>query len=128
MNLQDAGLLKLKDKKLNWTGLKKNFKLVNEEVNPHSPQDISYVYNGYSPLSVKLLETLMERQGVRKMEEMIKQLPGTVTAPKNEAEFFAPPARIGGPESLRKKKVLVYYLGGVTFAEIAAIRFLNKLF
>jgi hypothetical protein len=37
MNMQDAGLLKLKDKKLNWANLKKSFKLVNEEVNPHSP-------------------------------------------------------------------------------------------
>ena len=27
---------------------------------------------------------------------------------------------------LRTKKVLIYFLGGVTYAEIAAVRFLNK--
>lgn len=28
----------------------------------------------------------------------------------------------------RKKRVLVYFIGGVTYGEIAAIRFLNKIF
>ena len=27
----------------------------------------------------------------------------------------------------QKKKVLVYFVGGVTFAEVAAIRFLNRM-
>jgi hypothetical protein len=37
---------------------------------------------------------------------------------REEQEFFE-------PSSVRTKKVLVYFLGGVTYAEIAAIRFLN---
>jgi hypothetical protein len=28
----------------------------------------------------------------------------------------------------KKKKIMIYYVGGVTYGEIAAIRFLNKLF
>ena len=28
----------------------------------------------------------------------------------------------------RKRRILVYFIGGVTYGEIAAIRFLNKLF
>jgi hypothetical protein len=31
-------------------------------------------------------------------------------------------------EQSRKKRVLVYFVGGVTFSEIAAVRFLNKVF
>ena len=38
---------------------------------------------------------------------------------RDEHEFFEP-STIN-----RVKKVLVYFLGGVTYAEIAAIRFLN---
>jgi len=32
------------------------------------------------------------------------------------------------PDASRKKKVMIYFIGGVTYAEIAAIRFLNKVF
>jgi hypothetical protein len=28
----------------------------------------------------------------------------------------------------RRKRVLVYFIGGITYGEIAAIRFLNKIF
>ena len=35
-----------------------------------------------------------------------------------EKEFFSPSNKV--------KKILVYFLGGVTFAEVAAIRYLNK--
>ena len=37
---------------------------------------------------------------------------------RDEAEFFE-------SNTLRTKKILVYFLGGVTYAEVAAIRFLN---
>lgn len=61
----------------------------------------------------------------------MKALPGTHETAANEAEFFAAKvgAGIGGlQDQVRKKRVLIYYVGGVTFGEIAAIRFLNKLF
>ena len=49
-------------------------------------------------------------------------LPGDIETPgREEAELFD---TSGG--SLRVKKVLVYFLGGVTYAEVAAIRFLNS--
>ena len=31
-----------------------------------------------------------------------------------------------GPMNSKKKIILVYFIGGVTFAEVAAIRFLNE--
>lgn len=53
---------------------------------------------------------------------MLNLLPGLPRAPsaKDEADLF-------DPTSVRVKKVLVYFLGGVTYAEISAIRFINKL-
>ena len=53
-------------------------------------------------------------------------LPGQTLYPQNESEFFANK----GPSSdqQRKKRVLIYFIGGITYGEIAAIRFLNKLF
>jgi len=65
-------LFKLKDKKApgyfdwNWNKIKEQFNLVNDEgVNFMSPSDISYVYNGYAPISVKILELMLEFNGLQ---------------------------------------------------------------
>jgi hypothetical protein len=65
MNLQDAGLLRARDDKFNWTKVKKTFKLINEEVVMDKPQDISYVFSGLAPLSVRIIESLMGEKGIR---------------------------------------------------------------
>eukprot|EP00347_Sterkiella_histriomuscorum_P010829 403374767 len=135
MNLQDSKLLRVKDKRLDWPKLKKAFKLINEETRIQDPTDISYVYNGYSPLSIKLIETIFQSGGFAKTEEKLKILPGQHIYPPNEQEFFltrAQPSSVlpGGldQQAQRKKRVLIYFIGGITYGEIAAIRFLNKLF
>ena len=43
--------------------------LLNPGVNFKSPSDISYVYNGYSPISVKLIEHLVELQGIQPLKD-----------------------------------------------------------
>ena len=59
----------MKDKKFDWTKIKKIFKLINEETRIQDPIDISYVYNGYSPLSVKFLETFLYSGGFSKIDD-----------------------------------------------------------
>ena len=84
------------------------------------PENIHYVFAGLAPLSVRLIEMLISAGGFARIKDQLKLLPGAEIKPDNEAEFFK--------ETQRKKKILVYYVGGVTFAEIAALRFLNKIF
>jgi hypothetical protein len=43
--------------------------LINEETRINDPVDISYVYNGYSPLSVKFVENIIMSHGLKNMEE-----------------------------------------------------------
>ena len=60
----------------------------------------------------------------------MKLLPGPCDFPSNEGDFFGNkhvPAGLIIDQS-KKRRVLVYYVGGITYGEIAAIRFLNKLF
>lgn len=71
MNLADAGLFKLKDKKApgyfdwNWEKIKTSLNLINADgVNELSPSDISYVYNGFAPISVRLIELFIELGGL----------------------------------------------------------------
>ena len=99
-----------------------------------NPGDISYVYNGYAPISVKLIEMILDNSGLQPLvaKGILKLLGLTderVHVPAQEQKLFASPI-VGGismPKAPKKKRILVYYLGGITFAEIAALRFLQNL-
>lgn len=69
---------------------------MNENHNPLAPQDISYVYNGYSPISVKLIDLIFEAGGVGNLIAQKKNHLGLLglTADKiykqeNEARLFS---------------------------------------
>lgn len=49
------------------------------QVQTDMPQDISYVYSGYAPLSVRIIEQLARPggEGLRTMEEVLQLLPGS---------------------------------------------------
>ena len=49
-------------------------------------------------------------------------IPGDNVYPDNEGELFQQSQNARAD----KKKILLYFLGGVTFAEIGAIRFMNQ--
>jgi hypothetical protein len=70
MKLQDAGLFKLKDKKepgyfdWNWDKITTALNLCDENCNMTSPSSISFVYNGFVPISVRLIEYILENKGM----------------------------------------------------------------
>lgn len=142
MNLQDAGLLKVKDKKApgyfdwNWEKIKTALDLLNEECNMVAPSDISFVFNGFCPLSVRLIERILDQNGMATLAQkgIFKLLGLTddkIATPPQELRLFTTQAPNGVSLQTRagfkKKKILVYFVGGVTYGEIAAIRFLQNL-
>lgn len=66
MNLQDAGLFKLKDKNTgwDWAKIKESYNLVNPDINFLEPSDISYILNGFAPLSVRIIELIIKNDGI----------------------------------------------------------------
>jgi hypothetical protein len=115
-NLEKAGLLKkYESRTTSWANLKKNYRLINEDVNQHNPNDIAYAYAGYAPLSLRLVE-MLNRPGWT--AEPVRSLPGEY----NRLVMSSEDTNITGV----KKVVLLFFVGGVTFAEVAAIRYLNK--
>ena len=68
INLQEAGLFRVKSKDvIDWNKLKREYRLITEEVKIDKPTEISYVYGGYAPLSIRFVEMLMEKEGFRNM-------------------------------------------------------------
>lgn len=98
-----------------------------------SPSNINFVHNGYAPISVRLIELILEHNGMQPLvnKGFLKQLGLTedkLLIPAGESKLFQSGTGAGGlnipVRAPRKKKILVYFIGGITYAEMAAIRFL----
>lgn len=122
-NLEKAGLLKAQTGgRNNYPTIRKTLRLWMDDVNEQNPTDISYVYSGYAPLSVRLAQ-LLSRPGWRSIEEVLRILPG----PHFEERQSLPTGLQKKRQPGENRVTLVFFLGGVTFAEIAALRFLSQL-
>eukprot|EP00808_Paulinella_micropora_P019300 g23846.t1 len=133
-NLDKMMLFHSIKKKSNWSYVRKQFRLYDERVNLEGPRDISFTYHGYAPLTVRLLE-LAADPGWGRLSEALSTLPGQVfeaqAAPMNQRGdrkgAVAEPERpqlVARPG--KKPLALVYFLGGVTMAEISAVRYLSQ--
>ncbi|XP_022373143.1 vacuolar protein sorting-associated protein 33A isoform X2 [Enhydra lutris kenyoni] len=122
-NLEKVGLLKPQTGgRNNYPTIRKTLRLWMDDVNEQNPTDISYVYSGYAPLSVRLAQ-LLSRPGWRSIEEVLRILPG----PHFEERQPLPTGLQKKRQPGENRVTLIFFLGGVTFAEIAALRFLSQL-
>ena len=135
--------------KTNYTYLRKALRLILDEVNEHDPNDIAYVYSGYAPLSIRLVQCVLQKpylisvikggnatatpgmtggasQGWRGWDEVVKHTRGATVDDIQPGEDKAVKARALLSGSGEKKIVFVVFLGGITFTEIAALRFIAK--
>ncbi|KAH0979957.1 hypothetical protein GBA52_007134 [Prunus armeniaca] len=126
-SLEKAGLVKKQESKSNWLTVKRALQLVVEDTDTANPNDIAYVFSGYAPLSIRLVQHAV-RSGWRPIEEILKLLPGPHSETKR-GRFSSSPSldTLQGPSANVDKRslVLVVFIGGVTFAEISALRFLS---
>ncbi|KAF3685893.1 Vacuolar protein-sorting-associated protein 33 -like protein [Capsicum annuum] len=132
-NLEKSGLLKKQETKSNWITIKRALRLIVEDTDTANPNDISYVFSGYAPLSIRLVQHAI-RSGWRPIEEILKLLPGPHSDTKRGG-FSSSPSLDSLNGSLhssdkvvdgRRSLVLVVFIGGVTAAEISALRFLSS--
>lgn len=137
----------------NYTPLRKSLRLWDDEVNEADPNDISYTFSGYAPLSVRLVQSIIQKQtlanlikplsdpraaaqanplaqGLRIFDDASKYVRGATFDETQTGEAKAIKARsmLNGSHNDAAKTIVVFYLGGITRAEIAALRFIgNKL-
>ncbi|KAI9830761.1 MAG: hypothetical protein M1826_004394 [Phylliscum demangeonii] len=129
--------------------LRHALRLIFDDVNEQDPNDISYVYSGYAPLSVRLVQCVLQKAyvlsitkgsnadgasralsgpalGWRGFEQALSQARGKTFDETQRGEEKAARARmiLNGPGE--RKTVVVFFLGGITFTEIAALRFIAK--
>jgi hypothetical protein len=152
-NLESIGLLRKKDTLWDTAAssaygtLRKQLQLIQPDVDPLDPDDVSYVSSGYAPISARIIQTSMKGWGGK--EEALKELSGR----RIDVEQHYPPeefatsvkhkvglslgeyakkikhnqnGRSGNKSEKKKPILLVYFVGGITYAEIAALRFMSK--
>lgn len=114
--------------------LRQGLNLIHSEVNTVEPEDIAYVSSGYAPLTVRIIQALVGG----KSKEVMKELPGRIVGVKqgivplkynDSLEKNVSWAVVNTEQTKKQKKksvLIVFYVGGVTFMEIAALRFLSK--
>uniref|UniRef100_A0A7S2WG57 Vacuolar protein sorting-associated protein 33A n=2 Tax=Eucampia antarctica TaxID=49252 RepID=A0A7S2WG57_9STRA len=121
-----------------FASLRKMLKLINAEVNTVEPDDFAYVSSGYAPISIRLVQAAT--QGWLGKDELLRELPGRLVdvnqrdPPEDLSSALKrkPTINLGTlakslvVNSEQKPVLLVFFIGGVTFMEIAALRFLSK--
>ncbi|KKA29976.1 hypothetical protein TD95_002980 [Thielaviopsis punctulata] len=136
--------------KTNYSHLRRQLRLIVDEVKEDDPNDIAYVYSGYAPLSARLVQCILQKQylnsitktaggvvipptalgrsspGWHGFEETVKHAKGATFYETQQGEDKAMKARALLSSAKEKQTVFVVFVGGVTFAEIAALRFIAK--
>jgi len=120
--LAKAGLLTLAtNARPNYNLLRKRLNLIQDNVDEQNPSDIAYVHSVYAPLSVRLVQQL-EKPGWRNIRDVLDTIPGANFEDTQQVNNKGSPSTSSPPQKI----VLVFFVGGVTMAEIAALRFLSQ--
>lgn len=117
-NLERMEILKQQDNNSYFSEVSKKLELYFDSVDLIEPNDISYAYNGYAPMIVRLVEKAISQGGWNSMKDLLKRIPGESNFPSDETDIFS--------TSVDKQFILLVFIGGITYGELAAIRLLNK--
>ena len=130
--------------KTNYAFLRRELKLIVDEYNETDPEDVAYVFSGYAPLSVRIVQCVVQKQylqslhrsplpltpsstGWQGFEDILKSAKGpTFSMTQKAGEEKSGRAKAVLTSTSAVKTVVVMFLGGITSAEVSAIRFVNK--
>ncbi|EJU02729.1 ATP binding protein [Dacryopinax primogenitus] len=161
LHLEKLGLLcKAPGPHVSLPALRKHLRLLVDDVSEQTPTDIAYVYSGYAPLSIRLIQCVTMKPAVvaaemgekalapagleskegkipgvlprahaivgwKGFEEIVRQVPGDTVDVVQKPEGDG----TGKVDLLPKghsTTTVVFFLGGCTYTEIAALRWMSR--
>ena len=117
-NLEELKILKKGGSSKLFQTLLEKLDLSNEKVDLIHPNDTSYVFNGYSPISIRLIEKAITQGWGSIQKDVLKNYNYEYNFPSDEKPIIDP--------QLETNVILLVFVGGITYSEIAAIRYLNN--
>lgn len=101
---------------LSYSQISEKLELISEAENS---LDCSYVLDGFCPIGIKLIEKAVYGKW-NTIIEVLNKMQGALEFPKNEEVISRP---------IKDRNIMfIIFVGGVTYTEIEAIRFLNRKF
>lgn len=130
--------------KTNYAYLRRELRLIIDEYNEQDPEDIAYVYSGYAPLSIRMVQCILQKQYLQTLhksplpltpsstgwsgfEDILKSAKGptfSITQKATDEKASKAKAALSGTGGW--KTIFIMFVGGITFTEIAALRFVAK--
>ena len=118
-NLEKLNILKYyNSSNIFYYDLNKKLELINESVDFINPNDTSYSFSGYCPIFIRLIEKAISK-GWNTINDLIKKI-------SNEFKFPDDENKIININKKEKDFILLIFIGGITYGELAAIRYLNN--
>ena len=118
-NLEKLKILKYyESSNIFYYDLNKKLKLINDSVDLNNPNDTSYSFSGYCPIFIRLIEKAFSK-GWNSIKDVIKKIANEFDFPEDESQIIE-------SNNKDKKFILLVFIGGITYGELAAIRYLNK--
>lgn len=117
-NLEKIGVLKQSDGQNYYSEANKKLQLIFGKVDLNEPNDISYSYIGYAPIILRLIEKGISPGGWGGIKDVLKKIPGDSNFPTDESDILS--------NNIDKQFILVVFIGGITYGELAGIRLMNK--
>ena len=117
--LSQAGILYNREtKKLRsvFNTIKKTQKLINIDYEKEEPNRKSFPYNAYTPLTVRILENAFRQTWTA--GDLLDKIPGHTS--------IVGDARCAAGSKSTRKVVVLYLIGGITYAEISCMRYVAK--
>ncbi|KAF2163969.1 hypothetical protein M409DRAFT_68210 [Zasmidium cellare ATCC 36951] len=129
-----------------WNAVRKSLQLWIDEVQEADPNDVAYVFSGYAPLSIRLVQAILQKSylqqlvnprnassapggtGWKGFEDAVSRIRGPsvdVTQKGSDADASNARKTLRGNKEGPKVSI-VFFLGGVTYAEVAALRFISN--
>ncbi|EGC32721.1 hypothetical protein DICPUDRAFT_37919 [Dictyostelium purpureum] len=146
--LEKIGLIQIRKQQdskplLNFESLKEELNLIVDDIDETNPSDFSYVYSGYAPILIRIIQYSLNssRIGWKSIENSLKLLPGpnfeesqvylinnntNNNNSNNHINNNNNNINSNNNNNLNTSISLVFFVGGVTFSEISALRFLGK--
>ena len=118
-NLEKIKIIKKKDGNEYYKNINKKLELIKHNVNVYEPNDPSYVFSGYCPISIKLIESIFKKGWIG-IKESLNKIPGESFYPDDESFIINP--------KYNSNIILLVFIGGISYSEIGCIRYLNKEF
>lgn len=128
--LERSGLIKIQSGSRSYNILRKTLNLTVDDFQEVAPKDISYVHSFYAPLLIRIIEHSLRPLGWNGLNDILSCIP----EPSFEDYQVSLTTSSGRRDSLTSeisqsdipKTILVFFIGGCTFAEISALRFLSQ--